>query len=111
MLLQFAVIYPRSPHLVSDTFVVNPPACIFIPHQFINNKYALMHLSDPAEIFISNQDQATFWILYSVLGICTQLKNIVERLNFLYPNSHCFKVIRGLTAGYRIQFSIPVEYS
>jgi hypothetical protein len=70
-----------------------------------------MHFSDPAETFVANQDPASFWLLYRVLGICTQLKNIVARLNVLYPDKHFFKIIRGLTAGYRIQFSIPVEYS
>jgi two-component system LytT family sensor kinase len=39
------------------------------------------------------------------------VQNIVERLNVLYPNNHRFKIIRGLTVGYRVQISIPMEYS
>jgi two-component system LytT family sensor kinase len=39
------------------------------------------------------------------------VQNIVDRLNVLYPNNHSFKIIRGLTAGYRVQISIPMEYS
>jgi two-component system LytT family sensor kinase len=39
------------------------------------------------------------------------VQNIVDRLNVLYPNKHSFNIIRGLTAGYRVQISIPVEYS
>lgn len=39
------------------------------------------------------------------------LQNIVDRLNVLYPNNHSFKIIRGLTAGYRVLIAIPVEHS
>jgi sensor histidine kinase YesM len=39
------------------------------------------------------------------------LKNIVDRLNVLYPDQHSFKITRGQTAGYRVQISIPVEHS
>jgi two-component system LytT family sensor kinase len=39
------------------------------------------------------------------------VQNIVERLNVLYPSNHRFKIIRGLTVGYRVQISIPMEYS
>ena len=39
------------------------------------------------------------------------VQNIVERLNVLYPNNHGFKIIRGLTVGYRVQISIPMESS
>jgi LytS/YehU family sensor histidine kinase len=39
------------------------------------------------------------------------VQNIVDRLNVLYPNKHSFNIIRGLTAGYRVQISIPVEDS
>ena len=38
-------------------------------------------------------------------------QNIVDRLNFLYPNDHNFKITRGLIAGYRVQVSIPEEHS
>jgi two-component system LytT family sensor kinase len=36
------------------------------------------------------------------------VQNIVEWLNVLYPNNHRFKIIRGLTVGYRVQFSIHI---
>ena len=39
------------------------------------------------------------------------VQNIVDRLNVLYHDNHSFKIIRGLTVGYRVQISIPVEYS
>ena len=38
------------------------------------------------------------------------VQNIIERLNVLYSDKHNFKVTRGLTAGYRMQISIPEEY-
>ena len=39
------------------------------------------------------------------------VQNIVDRLNVLYPDNHSFKIIRGLTAGYRVKISIPMEHS
>jgi sensor histidine kinase YesM len=39
------------------------------------------------------------------------VQNIVDRLNVLYPNNHSFNIIRGETVGYRVQISIPMEYS
>ena len=39
------------------------------------------------------------------------VQNIVDRLNVLYPDNHSFKIIRGQTAGYRVQISIPEEKS
>lgn len=39
------------------------------------------------------------------------VQNIVDRLNVLYPNNHRFDIIRGKTEGYRVQISIPMEYS
>jgi two-component system LytT family sensor kinase len=38
------------------------------------------------------------------------LQNIVERLNVLYPDKHSFNIIRGLTEGFSVQISIPMEY-
>ncbi|WP_299073251.1 sensor histidine kinase [uncultured Paraglaciecola sp.] len=37
------------------------------------------------------------------------VKNIVDRLNVLYPNNHSFKIVRGLSKGYRVKISIPME--
>lgn len=37
------------------------------------------------------------------------VQNIVDRLNVLYPNKHSFAIIRGQTAGYRVEISIPME--
>jgi LytS/YehU family sensor histidine kinase len=39
------------------------------------------------------------------------VQNIVDRLNVLYPDNHNFKVKRGLTAGYFVKISIPMENS
>lgn len=39
------------------------------------------------------------------------VQNIVDRLNVLYPNDHNFKIIRGLTEGFSVQITIPMEYS
>jgi two-component system LytT family sensor kinase len=39
------------------------------------------------------------------------VQNIVDRLNVLYPDKHSFNIIRGKTAGYRVQISIPMEHS
>lgn len=39
------------------------------------------------------------------------VQNIIDRLNVLYPNKHSFEIIRGKTQGYRVQISIPMEYS
>ncbi|WP_339722031.1 histidine kinase [uncultured Paraglaciecola sp.] len=39
------------------------------------------------------------------------VQNIVDRLNVLYPNKHSFNIVRGQIAGYRVQISIPMEYS
>jgi two-component system LytT family sensor kinase len=39
------------------------------------------------------------------------VQNIVDRLNVLYPDNHSFNIIRGLTMGYSVQISIPMEYS
>lgn len=39
------------------------------------------------------------------------VQNIVDRLNVLYPDKHSFNIIRGKTAGYRVQISIPMENS
>jgi LytS/YehU family sensor histidine kinase len=38
------------------------------------------------------------------------LQNIIDRLNVLYPDKHSFKIIRGLTEGFNVQISIPMEY-
>jgi two-component system LytT family sensor kinase len=37
------------------------------------------------------------------------LQNIIARLNVLYPDKHSFKIIRGLTDGFNVQISIPME--
>jgi LytS/YehU family sensor histidine kinase len=39
------------------------------------------------------------------------VKNIIDRLNVLYPDKHSYKIIRGLTAGYRVKITIPMEFS
>ncbi len=38
------------------------------------------------------------------------VQNIVDRLNVLYPNNHSCNIIRGVTVGYRVQISIPMEH-
>lgn len=39
-----------------------------------------------------------------------RVQNIVNKLNVLCPNDHNFKVIRGLSDGYRVQISILMEH-
>ncbi len=37
-------------------------------------------------------------------------QNIVDRLNALYPNNHNFKIVRGVSEGYCVIISIPMEH-
>jgi two-component system LytT family sensor kinase len=77
------------------------------------NGYVQMEVADNGPVlnnaYLDTTSQTKGQTASSHTGIGVQ--NIIERLNVLYPNNHSFKIIRGPTAGYRVQISIPVEYS
>jgi LytS/YehU family sensor histidine kinase len=61
----------------------------------------------PENVDLDAKPKVTKQTASSHTGVGVQ--NIVDRLNVLYPDNHQFRVTRGLTAGYNVQISIPME--
>lgn len=75
--------------------------------------YLLMEVADNGphqdEAYLDAKSEAKGQIASNHTGVGVQ--NIIDRLNVLYPDKHSFRIVRGLTVGYRVQISIPVECS
>lgn len=75
--------------------------------------YLQMEVSDNGPVqdnaYLEARSEAKGQIASSQKGVGVQ--NIIDRLNVLYPDNHSFNISRGLTAGYHVKISIPMEYS